>query len=158
MTETNDTVRFLKNYGSFLGILVVFLALLCLFITLSRPAWSRGLQAQIQTTLDRSYPGGYQVGDPVALNSSFFSTSAVFEVTGPDFQYGIILRTPTLFGPLPGVFLADAGGNIRFAGFTLRFDRFETQFGQSLLYPRLYRLEKYAREILRSANIGGQKL
>jgi hypothetical protein len=131
-------------------------------VILPRPFWDRGLQYQIQLVLDREYPDKYRVGEPVLLNTGFFSSQAVYELfsseaiaarvllpqSGPIKQYGIIARISTQFGPLPGVFITHSDGTVHFVGFGLNFERFQEQFGQSLLYPRMNRVERRVAETL----------
>lgn len=152
--------QFLRNYGIFTGILVGFTLILFGFTFLTRPVWKKGLQAQIQTVLDRTCPGEYQVGGPVTLHSSFSSSSAVYllipaKTSAMAAQYGVITRVPTLFGPMPGVFFTDPAGAAHFAGFAFHFERFEESFSKSLFYPHIDGLEKQIRGMLVLLNIPG---
>jgi hypothetical protein len=154
MTETNGA----KTFGLFVGILVVCVALLFGFTRLTRLSWQNSLSSQVQTVLDISYPGEYRVDAFVPLRSTLASSSAVFELlTDADAepeqkQYGIILKVPTAFGPLPGVFVSDESGIIRFAGFAFHFARFEPTFSKSLFYPRIRELEQRVQTLLEEIN------
>jgi hypothetical protein len=163
MAETNGT----KTYGLFVGILAACVLLLFGLVLLTRTSWQNGLRSQAQVVLDRVYPGEYRMSAFIPLNSSFAASAAVFELLTPERivssllgtdanvvqkQYGIILKVPTLFGPLPGVFVSDSMGIVHFAGFAFRFARFESTFSKSLFYPRVSQLERRVQTLLGEIN------
>jgi hypothetical protein len=134
-------------------------------VSLTRSSWQKGLKTQLQTVLDRVQPGEYLAGKNIPLKSNLESSSAVFELLTPEStvaeligsippakQYGVILRVPSLFGPLPGVFRVDGTGVVHFVGFAFHFARYEAQFNKSLFYPRISQLEKRVQKMLGEMN------
>jgi hypothetical protein len=165
MPENNKANHFLRDYGLLVGILIVGVLLAFSAVLLTRSSWQNGLKTQLQSVLDRVHPGEYLAGKSIPLKSSLASSSAVFELltpestvaellgnTAPIKQYGIIMRVPTLFGPLPGVFTFDAANTVHFAGFSFHFARFESAFSKSLFYPRIDQLEKRVQKMLGEVN------
>ena len=127
--DKKDSMKFppeykdkLIKFGIFTGILIVLLGLLIAFTLLSRNSWKKGLKTQVSQVLNE-YEVKYVVGDFVELNSSFNVSCAVFSISptgklNEGTEYAVILRTQTLYGPLPGVYIYNiATKNAHFYGF-----------------------------------------
>jgi hypothetical protein len=167
MAENNKVNQFLRDYSLLVGILVVCSLLLFGMVSLTRPSWRNGLKTQLQSVFDRIHPGEYVAGGDIPLNSNLDASSAVFELLTPEAnvaellgnpvpakQYGIIMRMPTIFGPLPGIFRVDGDGGVHFVGFAFHFARYEEQFSKSLFYPRIGQFETRVQKLLEATSIG----
>jgi hypothetical protein len=132
MPQSNRAKKMLLDYGILAGSLgVLFLVLFSLTLA-ARGAQEQGLRAQTQGVLDRVYPGEYLVEGLVegaAALEAANATALCFELKpklGKDFsqqRLALIMTMGTIFGPLPGVFLIQAG-EVSFAGFALYTESF----------------------------------
>ena len=100
----------LRSYGMFLGIIVFMTAVLIFSILETRGAWQKGLAAEMQSVLDTSGDGKYIVDKFVPVDSVMSTSSAVYSLlkvgtASKDEYYGIIVRVPSIVGPVPAVFV-----------------------------------------------------
>ena len=109
----SEKKTFYKNIsikaGIFCGILAVFFAILVAFSLLGRKSWRVGLSNEIEKVFEEKSYSEYSVGEYVKLNSIMSVNCAVFKAlpfTKKDFDsYAVIIRTPTLYGPVAAVYV-----------------------------------------------------
>ena len=114
----------LRIFGTFLGMCVVMTGILVLAIVLSKSSKSAFLAADMQRVLDQYEPNGYTVGKEFNIKSSFATSAAAYSLDhvgeGAGEQCtGIIIRIPTLFGPMPAVFIYAPEKPVVFAGYAV---------------------------------------
>lgn len=119
-----STKKNLTIFSIFFGIIIGMTALLIIMTLLSRNSWKNGLAQEVQNVLDSYQPSTYTVAKSLQLDSTFATSSAVFSLMKKGGQkkqghYGIIVRMPSILGPLPGVFVYDEGGSVFFAGYAV---------------------------------------
>ncbi len=118
-TKKNLTV-FSILFGIIFGLTVILISM----TLISRNSWKKGLAFEVQHVLD-SYQGGtYTVTKNLQLNSTFSTSAAVYSLMKKDEQknrkyYGVIVRMPSILGPLPGVFIYGEGRGVSFAGYAI---------------------------------------
>ncbi len=124
--------RNLRNYGIFLGIMVLMTAALIFSILQARDSWKKGLAVEVQSVLDAHADGKYIVDKFVAVDSTISTSSAVYSLLRPgtnskDKFYGVIVRVPSIVGPLPAVFVCSERDMDKpvFIGFAGDFGRVE---------------------------------
>lgn len=106
----------LMQCGIFFAILLILFGVLVFFTIVSRSSWQRGLEQQVAQTLSE-HQHTYTIVDKDVLDSPFVSSAASFLVTngdsatplGASTEHAVIVRVPTLFGPLPAVYLYTEG-------------------------------------------------
>ena len=120
----SSTKKNLTVFSIFFGILLGMVILLITMTILARNSWKSGLAGEVQNVLDSYQPGTYTVTKNLQLDSTFATSVAVFSLMKKDERknksyYGIILRMPSILGPLPGVFVYDESGKVFFAGYAV---------------------------------------
>ncbi len=106
MPET--TKKFLTKFGVVLGIFVVLTAILTVLIYAANFSWNMGLRANAQKVLCQAENNEIVLGEQVEITSAFTTSMACFKINRSD-QYAIIMRIPTICGPVPAVFRYQTG-------------------------------------------------
>ena len=122
--------EFFARYGIFVGIIIVLFGLLIYPIKVSQKSWINNLRSNIEFVLDEREPNGWIVESPVPIKNSFCLSAACYNArnrTSGELYKAVILRTQTLYGPLPGVFLVDSEENVEFVGFASLHGRIAEQ-------------------------------
>lgn len=116
--------------GIFCGILAVFFAILVVFSLLGRKSWRVGLGNEIERVFEETSYSEYSVGEYVKLNSIMSFNCAVYRAlpfTKKDSDaYAVIVRTPTLYGPVALVYVYETKRpDATFIGFAQINERLE---------------------------------
>lgn len=120
----NETKKILKLFSIFFGMIFGMCMLLVLFTLLARNSWKSGLALEVQNVLD-SYPEAqYTVGKYIELDSTLSTSTAVYSLLKKDDRknqkyYGIIVRIPSILGPVPAVFVYNENTGVKFAGYAV---------------------------------------
>lgn len=120
----NKSKRILKNFLIFFGLIFGMAAILVIFSLAAGNSWKIGLAVEVQSVL-YSYPDGqYTVGKNLELKSALSTSSAVYSLIKKDERknekyYGIIVRIPSVLGPLPAVFIYNDSKGVSFAGYAV---------------------------------------
>ena len=120
----NETKKILKIFSIFFGMIFGMCMLLVIFTVLARNSWKSGLALEVQHVLD-SYPEAqYTVGKYLELDSTLSASTAVYSLLKKDDRknqkyYGIIVRIPSILGPVPAVFVYNENTGVRFAGYAI---------------------------------------
>lgn len=106
----------LARYAILVALASVMAALLVVSSIFSRGSWRRGLSAEVQSVLDRSGLD-YSVGEFLEQKSLMSTSSAVYRISGGAGEEGlaVIVRVPSLIGPVPAVFVS-VSGDFEFVG------------------------------------------
>ena len=123
----------LIQYGIFVGMLFFVFFVLMLFTLAARDSWEYGLRGQVAEVLGHSdIEISFSLGQMEAVDSPFAVSLAVFPLIEDDEhqrsaeRYAVIIRIPTLFGPVPAVFLYEDGQKAAdFIGFATLNKRIE---------------------------------
>ena len=120
----NEAKKNLRIYGIFLGIFVLMTAILIVATLLSKNSKMTFLALDMQNVLDNYEPDAYSVGSPIKLESAFTTSAAAFSLecrgkNANDSYAGIIIRIPTIFGPMPAVFICKNDEDAVFAGYAV---------------------------------------
>ncbi len=105
----------LIQYGIFVGMLFLVFFILMLATLAGRESWAYGLRGQVAEVLGRSdVEINFSLGQLEAVNSPFAVSLAAFPLIEDDGQqpagrHAVIIRIPTLFGPVPAVYLYEEG-------------------------------------------------
>lgn len=119
-----ETKKNLIVFSTFFGIIIAFTVLLVIFTLIARNSWKNGLAIEMQRVLD-SYPEAtYTVSRNLQLDSALSSNVAVYSLLKKDerknqMYYGIIVRIPSLLGPLPAVFIYNENSGVSFVGYAI---------------------------------------
>lgn len=120
----SETKKILKNFSIFFGMIFGMTAILVTFTLLSRSSWRNGLALEMQHVLD-SYPEThYTVSKNLRIDSTFSTSAAVYSLLKRDERrnekhYGVIVRIPSVLGPLPAVFVYEEKSGVFFAGYAI---------------------------------------
>ena len=119
MIEIN-TRETLRVFGIFTGILVFLFLLDVGFIRLAQKNWSSGMYNALSAILDEKQPGVWRVDRSLKINAPFSTSAQAFEVQ--NMQNGkraraVVVRTTTIFGPYPAVFIYDNTTGSEFIGY-----------------------------------------
>lgn len=118
--------KHLISFSIFFGIIFGLTVILVTFTLVSRNSWKAGLAMEMQHVLD-SYGNGsahYTVGKNIVLDSTLSTSAAVYSLLKKDDRkngsyYGVIVRIPSILGPLPAVFVYNDVSGVFFAGYAL---------------------------------------
>ncbi len=116
-----DSKESLRIYGIFIAILAVFFMSAAGLARLSRSAWENGLRSSVKDVLDERFPGEWTVGRFLKISSPFATSAACYEIQNRgngESCVAVIVRTATLYGPVPAVFISGGSGRVEFAGFS----------------------------------------
>lgn len=116
--------KHLISFSIFFGIVFALTAALVTVTLLSRGAWRTGLAGEMQRVLDAGHPAQYTVGEFLPVESAVSTLAAVYSLSRMDARmsdryYGVIVRIPSILGPLPAVFVYSASGGVYFAGYAV---------------------------------------
>lgn len=117
-----DVKKFLTEYGLFLSFLVVFFIVIFFMCFLSKNFWSRGIEKQLESFLNKSYPEKYQVKENIIVNSPFSVSMAAYELNSineknqQEDSIAVVIKITTMYGPLPGVYEYKSSGEVDFLG------------------------------------------
>ena len=116
--------KILKLFSIFFGLIFGMCMLLVIFTVLSRNSWKSGLALEVQHVLDSYQEVHYTVGKYVELDSTISTSAAVYTLHKKDNNknqkyYGIIVRIPSILGPLPAVFIYCDSGTVNFVGYAV---------------------------------------
>lgn len=120
----SETKRILKKFGIFFGMIFGMCLILVVFSLLARNSWKNGLALEVQKVLD-SYPDAhYTVANFMELDSGLSTSCAVYSLLKKDDNkkrayYGVIVRIPSILGPLPAVFIYSKEEGVVFAGYAV---------------------------------------
>ncbi|MBD5407550.1 MAG: hypothetical protein HDR56_08060 [Treponema sp.] len=119
MLEINTRETF-RVFGIFTGVLVVLFFLDFGFVRLAQKSWNSGMYNALGAILDEKQPGVWRIDHPIKIDSPFATSAQAFEVQ--NMQNGkrsraIIVRTTTIFGPYPAVFIYDSASGSEFIGY-----------------------------------------
>lgn len=123
----------LKTYGIFFGIIIFMSAVLIASILYARESWQKGLASEVQSVLD-SYEDEKFIVDKYVDVGTLASTSAavysLIKVGGEqrkssDSYYGVIIRVPSIVGPVPAVFVCNGNkaDDVMFVGYAGDFGK-----------------------------------
>ena len=113
--------EFWRLFGLISAIITVLFFINFAFIKLSKNFWASGLKESVQTVLDQKYPDKWNVGDFKTIDNPFYSSAACYIITSRENGrkgYAVIIRTPTLYGPYPAVFIKLKDSDFEFAGYS----------------------------------------
>ncbi len=117
-----DIKKISVEYGLFLAIVIVAFAIICLLVFSSRGVWDKNLRKQVELVMENSFASEYRLGDPIEVNNTFSVSAAAYELFDQSQQtdscvaHGIIIRVPSLYGPVPAVFIQTEDGLVEFVG------------------------------------------
>ncbi len=113
--------KFWRIFGIFLGILIIFFAILFAMIKVSEKSWTEGLKNSVQNVLEQKSSGEWIVGNAIPLNSTFSTSASLYELRNKektDKYYAIIIRITTLYGHMPAVFIYNKTTGAEFIGYS----------------------------------------
>ncbi len=124
-TVDNEKKLFYKmllvKCGIFCGILAGFFAVLVLFTLLGRNSWKNGLKKETAQVLKENGVENIELGNWVKIRSALTVSVSVYEAFGENSEsekYAVIVRVPTLYGPVPAVYVYSAPDSVEFIGFS----------------------------------------
>lgn len=111
--EAYNKTKVMK-FGIFTLIFVILFAVLLLFTLLSRNSWNEGMKDQINSVLlEKELP--YKTGELDHLQSSISLNCVSYTDAGLPDVHIVLVRTPTLYGPFPALYVYDEkSGNVEF--------------------------------------------
>ena len=116
-----DAKEFWRLFGLFSAVIVVLFFLNFGFIKLSKSFWEKGLKESVQTVLNEKYPDKWNVGDYKTIDNPFYASAASYMIVSRENGrkgYAVIIRTPTLYGPYPAVFIKQKDSDFEFVGYS----------------------------------------
>ncbi|MGN0728349.1 hypothetical protein [Treponema sp.] len=109
----------LVKCGIFCGLIAAFFSVLILFVMLGRNSWKAGLKREAVQVLSENGLEKIKVGDWInsktAVAVSACSYKAVAE-DGKTEMFVVLVRVPTLYGPVSAVYVCSAEGRAEFVG------------------------------------------
>lgn len=114
----------LTIFATLFGIIVGITAILVTVTLLARSSWKTTLAKDVQIVLDGYSAGEYSVGEYLETDSNIATSSAVYSLIKKDNRrnekyYGVIVRIPSILGPVPAVFICRENEDVVFAGYAL---------------------------------------
>lgn len=119
--QDNNKKNVFRIYGIFLTIMLFFSFTLIGLIKISNNSWNTGLKNGISEVLRTNTPDVWVLGNPIRLKSGFSTSAGLFELRNKDSAekyYAIIIRTPTIYGHIPAVFIYSKNKGAEFAGYS----------------------------------------
>lgn len=127
-TVDNEKKLFYKTLlikcGIFCGILAGFFAVLVLFTLLGRNSWKNGLKKETSQVLKDNGIENIQLGNWVKIKTALTVSVSVYEAISENTEntenemYAVIIRVPTLYGPVPAVYIYSDKNGAQFIGFS----------------------------------------
>lgn len=116
--------RILKTFAVFFGIIFAMCVLIVIFSLIARNSWKTGLAVEVQKVLDTYNESHYTVGKYIDLDSNLSTSAAVYALLKKDVvksqkYYGVIVRTPSILGPIPAVFIYNEEKGVTFVGYAI---------------------------------------
>lgn len=114
----------LVSFSIFFGIVFFLTVILVTFTLLSRNSWKSGLALEMQLVLDSYQETKFTVNKNLPVESTLSSSVAVYSLLKRDVRkdekyYGVIVRMPSILGPLPAVFVYSEAAGVSFAGYAI---------------------------------------
>lgn len=115
--------KLLIKSSIFCGILVVFFCLLLSFTLMGRKSWKNGLRNEIQTVFTENSFTEFSPGEYVRIKNNTTVSCGVYKAVSSEQKilsgkYAVIIRVPTIFGPVAAVYTFEKGkSNADFIGF-----------------------------------------
>lgn len=111
--------RNLRDFGIFLAVSVVLVAGAAAAVVAARPSWRDAFGGDVQRALDSRWPGRWRVGGVVEIGSSMATSAAAYEIGGAgESGTAVVVRIPSLVGPVAAVFAVPAGAELaEFVGY-----------------------------------------
>lgn len=116
-----DSKEFLRVFGIFTGIIAVLFLIDFGFVRLAEKNMTEGLQHAVTSVLEEKMPEQWTVTASIDVLSPLSTSASVYELRSrksADKAYAVIIRTTTLFGPYPAVFLCKKNTIPEFVGYT----------------------------------------
>lgn len=118
------TKKIIQLFSIFFGMIFAMCMILVLFTVLARNSWKNGLAIEVQRVLNSYQDAHYTVGKYVELDSTLSTSAAVYTLLKKDDHknqkyYGIIVRIPSVLGPVPAVFVYSEASGVHFAGYAV---------------------------------------
>ena len=116
--------KIFQKFAVIFGMIFGMTVLLVVFTLISRNSWKASLALEVQNVLDTYSDSQFTVSNSLQLNSSFSTSAAVYSLLKKDERvagkyYGVIVRVPSIVGPLPAVFIYREGGSVSFVGYAI---------------------------------------
>ena len=131
--------KFFKNYGLFVAILTVVFGILAYTSKVAQKKWQVSLKETVENVLEENNPSVWSVGNNVKINNVFSLSAACYEVRNKSkggVCLAVIIRTGSLYGPVPVVFIYDKAAadneKVSFVGYASlhgRINRIESDKG-----------------------------
>ncbi|MBR1404481.1 MAG: hypothetical protein IJ558_09910 [Treponema sp.] len=117
-----EVKKYLIIFATFFGIIFGITAILVTMTLVSRNSWKTALAQEMQVVLDDYSHGSFSVGKYLELNANISTSSAVYSLLKKDGNqtekyYGVIVRVPSILGPVPAVFIYNEKKGVTFAGY-----------------------------------------
>lgn len=116
-----DSKEFLRVFGIFTGIIAILFLIDFGCIRLAEKKMTGGLQNAVTEILEEKMPEQWIITGNIAVLSPLSTSASLFELRdrkSAETAYAIIIRTTTLFGPYPAVFLYKKSTGSEFVGYT----------------------------------------
>ncbi|MBP3366893.1 MAG: hypothetical protein J6K96_07880 [Treponema sp.] len=139
--------------GIFCGILAGIFGILVLFTLLGRNSWKTGLKEKIVQVLNDNLIEGYELTGWVRLRSGLTASASAYSVSSKDgAQYAVIIRIPTLYGPVPAVYTCSSlEEDARFIGFADMNEEISLRIESASLHSQIEYWGRRLPEFLKTA-------
>lgn len=120
-SELMTTKEFWREFGIFMGIISFFFLSLFGMKFLTQKSWDEGLRNSIETILEEKTSENWVLGKKIYLNSPLESSAALYELRHKDSvekNYAIIIRSATMYGHIPAVYIYNRNEGVRFIGYS----------------------------------------
>lgn len=154
---SDDVKRNFRTFAVFFGIIFGMTAILVVFTLVSRTSWETGLAYDVQSVLNEYSDGEYTVGKYLHLQSAFSTSSAVYSLlkkdgNGQGRYYGVMVRIPSIVGPVPAVFVYSEKDGVQFAGYAVDMGKVGAASAISVSSGIMAYWERLIPEIVSKAN------
>ena len=118
------TKRVIKKFSIFFGMIFGMTVLLVTTSLFAHNSWKAGLALELQHVLDSYSAAQYTVGKNIQINSTISTSAVVYSLLKKDERknekyYGIIVRIPSILGPLPAVFIYNENKDVIFIDYAV---------------------------------------
>lgn len=116
-----DAKEFWRLFGVFTAVIAVLALMNFALIKASGKKWRTGLEESVQAVLDEKYPGKWRILGFKEIQNPFSASAACYEIQSTENaakSNAVILRTQTLYGPFPAVFIYDGKSSPEFVGYS----------------------------------------
>lgn len=121
---------FFKRYGIFVAFLAIIFGIVIYTVKLSQNSWNKNLRTSVIKVLNEKKPDNWTIEGNVEIKNPFTLNAACYDVKSAEngeLYKAFIIRTQTLYGPLPAVFLLDNNNKVEFVGYSSLHGVVETQ-------------------------------